>query len=166
MPRFKAIWPRWRTWGSYDLILTYISGKLPSASLWNATSRGFPDVAALSQNFIVVCDFIPLPGVAGTSCASPAIAGIFGLLNDLRLTAGKPSLGFLNPLLYHLAVVQPQVCCAKGSWTDGSQVFTDITKGSNPGCGTDGFEATAGWDPSSGLGSVNYGEFAKIVNKY
>jgi len=37
--------------------------------------------------------------VAGTSAASPTAGGIFGLLNDKRLAAGKASLGFLNPLL-------------------------------------------------------------------
>jgi len=25
--------------------------------------------------------------------------------------------------------------------------LNDITSGSNPGCGTDGFNATVGWDP-------------------
>ena len=44
------------------------------------------------------------------------------MLNDARLRAGKPSLGFLNPLIYSL----------KGR-------FNDITTGNNPGCGTPGF---------------------------
>ena len=39
-------------------------------------------------------------GVAGTSCASPTAAGVFSLVNDKRLAAGKPTLGFMNPLLY------------------------------------------------------------------
>lgn len=39
-------------------------------------------------------------GVAGTSCASPTAAGVFSLINDKRLAAGKPALGFMNPLLY------------------------------------------------------------------
>lgn len=29
------------------------------------------------------------------------------------------------------------------------EVFTDITKGSNPGCGTLGFPAAKGWDPGA-----------------
>ena len=28
--------------------------------------------------------------------------------------------------------------------------------GDNPGCGTDGFNATIGWDPVTGLGTPNY----------
>lgn len=61
---------------------------------------------------------------------------------------GKPSLGFLNPLLY----------------SRGAAALNDITQGNNPGCGTLGFnvsllvchewtakyvslKATKGWDP-------------------
>eukprot|EP01126_Amoeba_proteus_P004119 TRINITY_DN113_c0_g1_i5.p1 TRINITY_DN113_c0_g1~~TRINITY_DN113_c0_g1_i5.p1 ORF type:complete len:284 (-),score=73.58 TRINITY_DN113_c0_g1_i5:91-942(-) len=133
--------------------LSSMQGQLPAKSKWNPSGRGYPDISALSSNFVVVQDLIPIPGVAGTSCASPTAAGIVALLNDIRLLNGKPQLGFLNPLFYKLAREQPQV-------------FTDIVNGSNPGCGTDGFYATTGWDPSSGLGSLNYGEFAKVVLNY
>lgn len=34
--------------------------------------------------------------------------------------------------------------------------FNDITEGSNPGCGTEGYNATAGWDPVTGLGTPNF----------
>ena len=60
-------------------------------------------MAAQAVNFVVVSDRIPEPGVAGTSCASPTAAGVIGLLNDLRIRAGKPTLGFLNPFLYQAA---------------------------------------------------------------
>jgi hypothetical protein len=39
-------------------------------------------------------------GVAGTSAASPTAAAIFARLNGVRLAAGKPPLGFLNPFIY------------------------------------------------------------------
>lgn len=32
------------------------------------------------------------------------------------------------------------------------EAFTDITIGSNPGCGSPGFPAAPGWDPVTGLG--------------
>jgi tripeptidyl-peptidase I len=35
---------------------------------------------------------------------------------------------------------------------DHPEVFTDITQGSNPGCGGEGFPAKEGWDPVTGLG--------------
>eukprot|EP00029_Vermamoeba_vermiformis_P013384 TRINITY_DN82_c0_g1_i1.p1 TRINITY_DN82_c0_g1~~TRINITY_DN82_c0_g1_i1.p1 ORF type:complete len:569 (-),score=177.51 TRINITY_DN82_c0_g1_i1:73-1779(-) len=141
--------PAWQV----DEVNQYISnmkGQLPSAKKWNATGRAYPDVSALSANYVVVQDFIPMPGVAGTSCAAPVFSGVIAMLNDVRLQNGKKALGYLNPLLYHIARTYPTG-------------FTDITKGSNPGCGTDGFSATKGWDPSSGLGSPVYSELAKIV---
>lgn len=48
-----------------------------------------------------------------------------------RISEGKAPLGFLNPMLY----------------SSGVAGLNDITSGSNPGCGTAGFTATAGWDP-------------------
>lgn len=58
-------------------------------------------------------------------------AGVISLLNDFRIASGKAPLGFLNPLLY----------------AQGAAGLNDITSGSNPGCGTNGFTARAGWDP-------------------
>ena len=55
------------------------------------------------------------------------------MLNDARASAGKPSLGFLNPWLYEVG------------WAG----LNDITVGCNPGCGTEGFNATVGWDPGT-----------------
>ena len=59
------------------------------------------------------------------------MAGIVSLVNDYYISRGEPTLGFLNPLLYHQFY--------KG--------VKDILVGFNPGCGTDGFEAASGWDP-------------------
>lgn len=113
---------------------------------YNTSKRAYPDISAQAQNFFVWAGF-PLPGVAGTSCASPTAAGIFSLLNDLRLQKGKPSLGFLNPLIYA-----------------NMAAFNDITKGSNDGgeCGQ-GWPAKTGWDAATGVGTPNYAELAKVV---
>jgi tripeptidyl-peptidase-1 len=54
----------------------------------------------------------------GTSAASPVTASIIALLNDARLRADLPPLGFLNPLIYGFAY----------------QGFTDITSGQSEGC--------------------------------
>jgi tripeptidyl-peptidase-1 len=54
----------------------------------------------------------------GTSAASPVTASIIALLNDARLQAEMPPLGFLNPLIYAYAY--------KG--------FTDVTSGQSDGC--------------------------------
>jgi len=99
-----------------------------------------------SQKTTVTLDLIPYP-VSGTSCASPTVAGIISLLNDLRLQDGKPPLGFINPLLYSQL----------------ASSLTDIVTGSNPGCDSKGFPAKAGWDPATGLGTPNYDKMAAVV---
>jgi len=122
------------------------NNRLPPASKWNSTGRAYPDVSAMSNDFVVVIDLIPNPGVAGTSCAAPTFSGIIALLNDLRLQAGKKQLGFLNQFIYQ-----------------NPGAFNDITQGSNPGCGTTGFKAAAGWDPASGVGSPDYQKLKAVV---
>jgi tripeptidyl-peptidase-1 len=110
---------------------------------YNATGRGFPDIAAQGQNVEIV-NAGSLGGVAGTSCSSPIVASVIALLNDRLLVAGKTPLGWLNPWLYSTA----------------STALNDITSGTNPGCSTNGFSAKAGWDPVTGLGTPN---FAKLL---
>jgi len=94
--------------------------------------------------------------VSGTSASSPAAAGLFNLINDLLLNSRKPTLGFLNPLLYQMAEEHPIA-------------FNDITSGDNKNDGLlfckYGFEATPGWDPASGLGSPNFPEIVRYVKR-
>jgi len=114
--------------------------------LFNPNGRGFPDVAAQGANFRIF--FEGGPGlVDGTSCAAPTFAGFVSLLNDVRLEHGKAPLGFLNPFLY----------------STGFAGLNDITAGNNPGCGTEGFNATKGWDPVTGLGTPNFGILKNLV---
>ena len=40
--------------------------------------------------------------------------------------------------------------------TKDPSVLNDITNGSNPNCGSVGFQASTGWDPVTGLGTPNY----------
>jgi hypothetical protein len=63
--------------------------------------------------------------------SAQTVAGIISLLNDYLISKGAPVLGFLNPWIY----------------SEGLPSFTDITSGSNSGCGTEGFDAIVGWDP-------------------
>jgi len=66
---------------------------------FNASGRGFPDVAAQGSLFHIV-DASYDTTVSGTSASAPVFAAIVSLLNSARLAAGKPPLGFLNPWLY------------------------------------------------------------------
>jgi tripeptidyl-peptidase-1 len=144
---FSIRWPR-PSWQS-DAVEKYLQNTdtdMPDPKKYRSAGRGFPDIAAQSENYMVTLDLIPYP-VSGTSCASPTVAGIISLLNDLRLNAGKPPLGFINPLLYSQL----------------ANSLTDIVTGSNPGCDSKGFPAKAGWDPATGLGTPIYDKMAAVV---
>ncbi|THH33479.1 hypothetical protein EUX98_g707 [Antrodiella citrinella] len=134
--------------------VTKFLDKLPKgtyAGLFNPAGRAIPDVAAQADLFKIFLSGIPI-SIGGTSAAAPTFASIISLLNDARLSAGKPSLGFLNPLLYALQATSPKA-------------FNDITVGNNPGCGTPGFNATEGWDAITGLGTPNFGVLKELVLK-
>ncbi|KAI0284759.1 subtilisin-like protein [Russula brevipes] len=109
------------------------------AGLFNRVGRAYPDISAQALNFPVVVNGT-VEYIEGTSCSSPTAAGVVALLNDCPATPLRPPLGFLNPLIYSSA----------------SKGFNDITSGSNPGCGTQGFSAIDGWDPVTGLGTPDF----------
>jgi len=65
------------------------------------------------------------------------VAGIFAKLNDVRLSAGRPPLGFVNPFLYQsLSQTQTQ-----------DPAFFDVVVGENKSPESFGFKAIEGWDP-------------------
>ncbi|RFU26803.1 hypothetical protein B7463_g9528, partial [Scytalidium lignicola] len=107
-------------------------------------ARGIPDMAANAWQILVVSSGYA-GTLGGTSAAVPIVASIFALINNARLDAGKVPVGFINPVIY----ANPQA-------------FNDITTGDNPGCGTNGFNATEGWDPVTGLGTPNYKKLLKV----
>ncbi|KAJ7737890.1 family S53 protease [Mycena maculata] len=117
------------------------------AGLYNTTGRGYPDIAAQAESVEIAWKG-NFTLVEGTSAASPVSASIFALVNDKLIAAGRPVLGFLNPFLYSAA---------------GRAAFTDVTYGTNPGCNTDGFSASTGWDPVTGLGTPNYQQLLTAV---
>ncbi|CZR58938.1 related to tripeptidyl-peptidase I [Phialocephala subalpina] len=110
---------------------------------YNRLGRGYPDVAANGDN---IANFIGgyFTKNGGTSASTPIFASIINRINEQRLNAGKKVLGFLNPALYN-----------------NPGMLNDITNGSNPGCGTEGFRAVGGWDPVTGLGTPNYPKMVK-----
>ncbi|KAK4231917.1 putative protease [Podospora fimiseda] len=102
--------------------------------VFNKGGRGYPDVAAIGDNYHIV-----LRGyadrISGTSVAAPVWGSILTLINEERMGVGKGPVGFVHQVLY-----------------EHPEVFTDITQGSNPGCGSQGFQVKEGWDPVTGLG--------------
>jgi tripeptidyl-peptidase-1 len=140
-------------WQKAAIQAYFTSGvQLPPTSYYNQTGRGFPDVAAIGHNTLIYQGGIQ--PVGGTSASAPIVASIISLLNEASVKkSGKP-LGFLNPFLYAAAAADPST-------------FHDITVGDNKcteqGCfaACQGYYAYKGWDPVTGLGSLNY---ARLLN--
>ncbi|ELR22022.1 Prokumamolisin, activation domain containing protein [Acanthamoeba castellanii str. Neff] len=121
------------------------------------------DVAFPPSDLMVALSgqFIP---VDGTSASAPIFAGVVTLLNDARVAAGLPPLGFLNPMLYKARRERPQT-------------FYDVVWGNNrcgaiglpapaPTCCAQGFHAVDGWDAATGLGTPNFLELRDFVLNY
>jgi tripeptidyl-peptidase-1 len=110
---------------------------------YNANGRGYPDVAILGYNYVLAIGG-QFTLESGTSASAPVFAGMITLINDARLSAGKSPLGFLNQALYSLD----------------SSVWNDIVSGDNTctagECCSQGFHASQGWDPVTGLGSPHF----------
>jgi tripeptidyl-peptidase-1 len=136
-----------------DAVNTYLTQYTPSykfynttdnadiganGGVYNAAGRGYPDVAAIGDNVLIYHAGAPTL-IGGTSASAPVFAAILTLINEELLAKKGTTVGFVNPTLY----AHPEV-------------FHDITNGSNPGCGTDGFETAPGWDPVTGLGTPDY----------
>lgn len=101
--------------------------------------RGIPDLAANGAHMPQFLQGKVYPAQqAGTSLSTPIVASMITMINQQRTLVGKGPVGFINPVIY----LHPEA-------------FTDITRGANPGCGTEGFPATRGWDASTGLGKSN-----------
>lgn len=67
------------------------------AGLFNASGRGFPDIAAQAHNVEIITGGETVY-INGTSCSGPIFASMVALVNDRLIAVGRPSLGFLNPL--------------------------------------------------------------------
>jgi kumamolisin len=107
------------------------------AGVPQGTKRLVPDVcAAADPNTGAFLVFNGKPTqIGGTSWSAPIWAGLCALMNEARKKAGKPALGFLNPLIYPLI---------------GSPALRDITSGSNGA-----FHAASGYDMVTGVGAPN-----------
>ncbi|KAH9160525.1 peptidase S8/S53 domain-containing protein [Lactarius sanguifluus] len=114
-----------------DAVLTFLSNLGGQyKGLFNPKGRGVPDIALQAMRFPIVLKN-RRKKVSGTSCSTPTAAGIIYLLNDYRISNGKPPLAF------------SMSCC----------------------CNTDGFSAVPGWDPVTGLGSLDFERLVAILSR-
>jgi len=123
---------------------------------FNVYGRGYPDVSVLGNNYEIYING-EVAYVSGTSASAPVFASIISLANSIRKSEGKPKLGFLNPLLYSKQL---------------ENSFNDITEGCNKCCTVNydhccevGWHATTGWDPVTGLGSLDIKKIFRNRNR-
>ena len=145
--------PSWQN----SVVSTYFNfvspSELPPASTFNSSNRGFPDVSALGHNFLVRLSG-KWKSVDGTSASSPVWAGLIALWNDFEIKSGRPTLGFINPLIYQAFATDPTN-------------FYDIKNGNNKctesRCCQYGYATAPGWDPVTGLGSPNFAKLYSFI---
>jgi subtilase family serine protease len=121
--------------------------------------RGVPDIAcnsAIDGGVLVFTSFTGVPGwglAGGTSAATPEVAGMVALANQLRTENGKAPIGYLNPVLYTLPErdfndIVPETFgsgLTKTTVDDNAIVVIDVP----------GWKTTTGWDLTTGRGSPN-----------
>jgi hypothetical protein len=136
--------------------------------------RDLPDVSLTAAGhdpyllcFNGSCEQGFFDGVSGTSASAPSFAGIMALVN--QKTGSKQ--GQANYVLYRLAAQETLSKCNASSPTTAPAstcIFNDVTTGNNAvpgevgyGTSTAKYQSTVGYDPATGLGSVNV---ANLVN--
>lgn len=107
--------------------------------LYNPSGRAFPDISALAYGYLAAMHGKVITA-SGTSASAPVVAAMVSMINNERLNKGKGTLGFINPVLYRH-----------------ENVMNDVVTGVTGGCGVkEAYWAVEGWDPVTGLGSLDY----------
>jgi pseudomonalisin/xanthomonalisin len=119
------------------------SWQVSSGVLHGGTGRGVPDISfdgdPASGSKIVVNGAIAQYG--GTSLSAPLFSGFWSRIR----AASTKSLVYPDPSIYKFGPTNPSL-------------FHDVTTGSNGG-----FTAAAGWDYTTGFGSLNVGNLASFI---
>jgi len=125
---------------------------------YSTTGRGYPDVALLANNYIIGYDGNIVGGVDGTSASTPVFAGMISIANSQRVAAGFSTLGWINPFLYQY-YTQFANDITGGTKNSCSQLKVRADGSVYNKCCKEGFFPAVGWDPSTGLGSINFDAF-------
>ncbi len=121
-----------------------LTGVITTANKGSKTLRNGPDVSANANFTFYTCadqTTCEANEYGGTSFAAPMWAGYIALVNQELVAEGKPTIGFLNPLIYANNVTSAYD-------TD----FHDITSGTSGS-----YSAVTGYDLVTGWGSPNAG---------
>ena len=140
-------------------------------------TRYVPDVVALADSvpgysiFCSACTSADHPnggfqGIGGTSAATPLTAAGFTLLAQKDKRAGRPPIGFANPLLYAIGARKGRGTVFRDTVIGNNDVGPAIPAAANGGELLGCCTAVKGYDPASGWGSIKPGGLAKVAAKY
>ena len=138
-------------WWQYDAIQEYLNGDTvkPNHTFFNSEGRAYPDLVVSGHSYATWIDGQLTP-VDGTSASGPTVSAMIGVLNNLRASQGRGTVGLVAPLLYNC-----------------TDCFRDLTVGfSNSTEGGDcsyGYSAGVGFDPVYGLGSPDFGRLYEYI---
>ena len=150
----ETAWPRSASGPSLDKSIQIAAYQLPFITAANKGStplRNVSDLSAIAANQLELCaNGVCQGGYGGTSFASPIWAGFMALANQNAASLGKPTLGWLNPLLYQIA----------GNAALYPTAFHDVLHGKSGK-----FPATTGYDLVTGVGTpTGSGTIAALLN--
>ena len=125
-----------------------LTGVINSSNGGSTTLRNGPDVAANANFTFYVCSdqmACTANEWGGTSFATPMWAGYIALVNQQLASDGESTIGFIDPLIYPLAL-------GSGYAAD----FHDITSGNNVEfTAVVGYDLVTGWGSPNGTGLIN-----------
>ena len=130
----------------------FIDRQIP-ATWFNASGRCYGDISSSARNYPTLIGG-DLDAVDGTSAATPTIAALIALVNDLLLQRGAPPVGFINPALYAMP----------------NTAFFDVVMGNNrcpedlADCCPYGYNASPFYDPLSGRGTPHFHELFRFFS--
>jgi kumamolisin len=137
--------------GGYSKIFSRPSWQTGTGLAANG-ERGYPDISAVGDpnTGALVCygNSSACGQFGGTSLSSPLWAGITADINQYLQSTAAHSVGFLNPSLYNLS-----------THAQTYPPFHDITSGTN---GV--YNAVAGWDAVTGIGSLDAWNLARDLS--
>jgi hypothetical protein len=141
---------------------------------YGGSGRGAPDVAANAGGnmsyYVPPADMVGTSRTEGTSAAAPLWAALLAQVDTIFADQGLPNLGFSNDLLYIVAAVAP---ASFNDITMGNNVSSYYVDSSSSIVNADGihvvptgfgYEATAGYDLTTGLGSPNGVQLARSLS--
>lgn len=75
--------------------------------VYRGGGRGYPDLAAVGDAYVVRFNGTWCT-IGGTSLSAPVVATMLTLVTEERIAAGKPTIGFVNPILVSGGILPSQ----------------------------------------------------------